>query len=346
MLKKLLAAAMVLFISGSCLAAEIDSAKFNKALKEYADAISQVNYNMKEIDCHNEPEALDMALTNAERTEKTMENIISSLNDEQDISKAYKLIEAFSKKSDLNEYAAQQVFKMLHSKANYMSVDYKQISSDLDKKITKRTAQAPAASSKNLMNKRHKRLIMIDTPVAEAIVCFEDTGANRRVNNLNKIFKRHGCKIISSYVNENKKGDRCCYYFTAKKYVIDALLGHFDGCVVNSDLKAAVKITTGGFWGGKKNHTFYLGPKRSNKDVMGELAWYKTRIEHDPIAFFAENNYDELATIASKETVAGVKKLLFKNVKVDVWVFANDKTEADSIYHNNLELGDIYIDAK
>ena len=79
---------------------------------------------------------------------------------------------------------------------------------------------------------------------------------------------------------------------------------------------------------------------------MGELAWYKTRIEHDPIAFFAENNYDELATIASNETVAGIKKLLFKNVKVEVWVFAGDMTEADSIYHNKLEIGDIYIDAK
>ncbi len=346
MLKKLLAVAMVLFIASSCLAAEIDSAKFNKALKEYADAISQVNYNVKGIDCHNEPEALDIALTNAERTEKTLENIISSLTEEKDISTAYNLTVAFSKKSELNEYAAQRVFKMLHSKTNYLSTDNNQISSSLDEKITKRTAQAPAANSQNLMKKRHKRLIMIDTPMAEAIVCFEDTGTNRRVINLNKIFKRHGCKIISSYVNENKKGDRCCYYFTGKKYVIDALLGHFDGSVVNSDLKAAVKVTTGGFWGGKKNYTFYLGPKRSNKDVMGELAWYKTRIEHNPIAFFAENNYDELATIGSKETVAGINKLLFKNVKVEVWVFAGDMTEADSIYHNKLELGDIYIDAK
>ena len=234
---------------------------------------------------------------------------------------------------------------MLKTKANFLAVDYKEISKELNQNISKSVAQSPAAPE-NLMKKRHKRLIMIETPMAEAIVCFEDTGANRRVANLNKILKRHGCKIISSYVNENKKGDRCCYYFTGKKYVIDALLGHFDGSVVNSDLKAAVKVTTGGFWGGKKNYTFYLGPKRSNKDVMGELAWYKTRIEHDPIAFFAENNYDELATIGSNETVAGIKKLLFKNVKVEVWVFAGDMTEADSIYHNKLELGDVYIDAK
>ena len=346
MLKKIFVLAVALLISSSCFAAKIDSAKYNKALKEYADCISRVNYCMKELTSNdNGSKLLDFALTKSEEAEKNIENMISTLENEQEIEQTYKLTMAFSKKAEINEYVGQQVCKMLHTKANYLSVDFKKINKELDGKITKSIAQA-AVVPENLMNKRHKRLIMIDTPMAEAIVTFTDTGANRRVLNLNKIFKRHGCKIISSYVNENKKGDRCCYYFTAKKYVIDALLGHFEGSVVNSDLKAAVKITTGGFWGGKKNYTFYLGPKRSNKDVMGELAWYKTRIEHDPIAFFAENNYDELATIGSKETVAGIQKLLFKNVKVEVWVFAGDMTEADSIYHNKLELGDIYIDAK
>ena len=345
MLKKIFVLAVALLISSSCFAAKIDSKKFEKALKDYADSISRVNYCMKELNKNNDSKILDLALTKNEENEKAIEKMLSTLETEEDFSDAYKQIMTFSKKADLNDYVAQQVCKMLKTKANYLAVDYKEISKELNQNISRSVAQS-AAAPENLLKKRHKRLIMIETPVAEAIVSFTDTGANRRVMNLNKIFKRHGCKIISSYVNENKKGDRCCYYFSAKKYVIDALLGHFDGCVVNSDLKAAVKITTGGFWGGKKNYTFYLGPKRSNKDVMGELAWYKTRIEHDPIAFFAENNYDELATIGTKETVAGAKKLLFKNVKVEVWVFAGDKTEADSIYHNKLELGDVYIDAK
>lgn len=345
MLKKIFVLAVALLISSSCFAAKIDSKKFEKALKDYADSISRVNYCMKELDKNNDSKILDLALTKHEENEKAIEKMLSTLESEEDFSDAYKQIMAFSKKADLNDYVAKQVCKMLKTKANYLAVDYKEISKELNQNISRSVAQS-AAAPENLLKKRHKRLIMIETPVAEAIVSFTDTGANRRVMNLNKIFKRHGCKIISSYVNENKKGDRCCYYFTGKKYVIDALLGHFDGCVVNSDLKAAVKITTGGFWGGKKNYTFYLGPKRSNKDVMGELAWYKTRIESDPIAFFAENNYDELATIGATETVAGLKKLLFKNVKVEVWVFAGDKTEADSIYHNKLELGDVYIDAK
>ena len=345
MLKRLLTATMILFLSGSCLAADIDTLKFNKALKDYADGISQVNYNMKELDSEKDPEALDIALSNAEKSEKAIENFISSLKTEQEINEAYKQIDTFSKKSDLNNYAAQRVFKMLHSKANYLSVDYKKIDGDLNQKITKRSAQAPS-NSKNLLKKRHKRLIMIDTPVAEAIVAIEDTSKNRRVNNLEKIFKRHGCKVISSYINENKKADKYCYYFSGKKYVIDALLGHFDGSVVNSDLKAMIKITTGGFWGGKKNYTFYVAPKRSNKNVMGELSWYKSTIEHDPIAYFAANNYDELSSLGSTETVVGIKKILFKNVKAEIWVFAGDKTETDSIYHTKLEFGDKYIDAK
>ena len=344
MLKKLLVLAVALLIASSSYAAKVDSAKFNKALKEHADSISRVNYCMKEMAGHNDSKVLDLALTRAELTESNLDDLIAKIENEQELIDTFNLVLAFSKKSEINNYVAKQVSKKLHTKANFLAIDYRQFNNKLTNSIS-RAAQA-AVVPDNLLLSRHKRLIMIDTPIAEAIVSFEDTGANRRVLNLNKILKRHGCKIISSYVNENKKGDKCCYYFTGKKYVIDILLGHFDGCVVNSDLKAAVKITTGGFWGGKKNHTFYLGPKRSNKDVMGELSWYKTRIEHDPIAFFAENNYDELATIGSTETVAGVKKLLFKNVKVEVWVFANDKTEADSIYHNKLELGDIYIDAK
>ncbi len=345
MLRKILILAVGLVISTTCIAAEIDSANYTKALKEYADSISRVNYCMKANTNQNGSDILDLALTKAEETEKALEKIISSLENEEEISKAYKLTMAFSKKSDLNDYVAKQVCKMLQTKANYLSVDYKSIRQNLSRSIANKSAQA-AAAPENLLKKRHKRLIMIDTPIAEAIISVDDTDKNRRVSNLEKIFKRHGCKIISSYVNENKKADRYCYYFTGKKYVIDALLGHFDGSVVNSDLKAVVKMTTGGFWGGKKNYTFYVAPKRSNKNIMGELSWYKSTIEHDPIAYFAEKNYDELVTIGSSENVAGAKKILFKNVKAEIWVFAGDKTEEDSIYHNKLELGDIYIDAK
>ena len=345
MLKKLLAIAIGLLITSNCFASEIDSAAFKKALKNYADCISQTAYSTKELANKADSSSYEIALTRAEEAETSLNKIIASFNTEEELSEAYNLTVAFSKKSDLNAYTSELVCKMLQKKANFLIADGKQPNVELTKNIQKRTAQASVAPD-NLLKKRHKRLIMIETPVAEAIVCVEDTDKNRRVNNLEKIFKRHGCKIISSYTNENKKADKYCYYFTGKKYVIDALLGHFDGSVVNSDLKAVVKMTTGGFWGGKKKAEFTVGPKRSSKNIMGELSWYKSVIEHEPITYVSDNNYDELLSIGSIETVAGVKKLLFKNVKAEIFVFANDKTENESIYHNKLELGDIYIDAK
>ena len=345
MLKKLLAIAIGLVITSNCFAAEINSSAFKKALKNYADCISQTAYSTKELKDKADSSSYEIALTRAEEAEASLNKIIASFNTEEEISEAYDLTMAFSKKSKLNAYTSELVCKMLQKKANFLVADGKQANEELTANIQKRSAQA-AATPDSLLKKRHKRLIMIETPVAEAVVCVEDTDKNRRVENLEKIFKRHGCKVISSYTNENKKADKYCYYFTGKKYVIDALLGHFEGSVVNSDLRAVVKLTTGGFWGGKKNAEFTVGPRRSSKNIMGELSWYKSVIEHDPIAYFAENNYDELLSIGSTETVAGAKKILFKNVKAEIFVFANDKTENESIYHNKLELGDIYIDAK
>lgn len=341
MLKKLLSVFIYLLVAGSCFAADFNAASYNKALKNYADAISQTAYSTKEIAENADSSSYEIALSRAEEAEKELNKIIAKFKGEEEISEAYDLTQAFSKKSDLNAYTAERVCKMLQTKANYLVTEGKTVNQNISRNV----AQAPA-NSDSLLKKRHKRLIMIETPVAEAIISFTDTNKNRRVENVEKMLKRHGCNILASYRNETKKDDNYCYYFTGKKYVLDTLLGHFDGSIVNADLKAAVKITTGGFWGKKKNYTFTVGPKRANKNIMGELSWYKSVIEHDPIAYFSEKNYDELVAIGSTEKVAGKDKILFKNAKVEMWLFANDKTEADSIYHTKLELGDVYIDAK
>ena len=336
MLKKISALAICLCVSSSAYA--LDSKAFNKALSDYTDAVSQTVYTGAETE---KSEAyINRAFDNAERASLNFAKLVSKIETESDLMEACVLLKAYQEKSELNEKTSAMASKVLRERANFLNAQ------GLAVAVPERTSRVAksAVASKKMMKKHQKRLIMIETPDAEATIHLSDKSKNRRVENLEKIFKNHSIKVISSYRNE--KEDKYCYYFSGKKYVVDVLLNHFDGSVVNSDLKAFVKITTGGFWGGKKNHTFAVGPKRSDKSTMGELSWYKSVVQHDPIAYFMENDYDELVTLASKEKVAGVDKLLFKNAKVEIWVSAGDTTEANAIYHENLELGDIYVDAK
>ena len=80
MLKKIFVLAVALLISSSCFAAKIDSKKFEKALKDYADSISRVNYCMKELDKNNDSKILDLALTKNEENEKAIINCINNDN--------------------------------------------------------------------------------------------------------------------------------------------------------------------------------------------------------------------------------------------------------------------------
>lgn len=336
MLKKITALAFCLCVTSSVYA--LNSSSFNKALNDYATAVSQTAYAEAEL-VDNE-EFLNRAFDKAEKAAAKLAGIVAKIDDTAELEEAYSLVEKFSEESDLNAKTADMANRVLNDRARFLAVSEKKVA---DAPKLRSVAQA-AVPAKKLMKKHQKRLIMIETPDAEATIHLTDTSKNRRVENLEKIFKNHGIRVISSYKNE--KEDKYCYYFSGKKYVLDVLLSHFEGSVVNADMKAYVQITTGGFWGGKKKHIFSVGPKRSDKSTMGELAWYKSVVEQDPIKYFVDNSYDEVATLASKEKVAGVDKLLFKNAKIEIWVSAGDKTEADAIYHNKLELGDIYVDAK
>lgn len=339
MLKKSLALGICLLAASNVYA--LDSDKFNKALDTYANALSQTSYYGEECQATGNYELYENALNRADSTANLLVTMINKISSQTEIDATANLIDQFAKASDLNKEAAKEAKKMLKVRATYLAN-----TENNDGAISLSVSRAQAPAAKPAMRAHQKRLITIETPEAEAVIVLEDTSKNRRVNNLEQILKRHGCKLLASYQNEGKNDDKYCYYFSGRKYVIDALLCHYTGSIVDSDLKAIVKITTGGFWGGKKNHVFTVAPKRSNKNIMGELGWYKSVIQHDPIKYFSENAYEELTTVASKEKVAGVDKLLFKNAKVEIWVAASNNTENEAIYHEKLELGDIYIDAK
>ncbi len=346
--KTFLALFLSTFAVGSLYA--IDAKAFDKAINDYADGISKTAYAVSGDLGDNAEAAYNLAAEQTEEAEKRLNKIIAEFNNADDFVEAEKLLNDFSKKSELNSHSAAMISKMLKSRANFVAglegaeipVTNENKDENGEEVITYKTAAAPS----NLLKSRQRRLIMIETPIAEAVVMLEDTDKNRRVDNLEQLLKRHNCNVIASYRNKQKKNDKYCYYFSGKKYVIDALLGHYEGAVVNSDLVAFVQITTGGFWGGKKKQMFTVGPKRSDRHTMGELSWYKSVVEHAPIDYLAENQYNSLLSIASEETVAGKKKLLFKNAKAEIWVSAANMSENEAIYHSELDLGDVYIDAK
>ncbi len=124
------------------------------------------------------------------------------------------------------------------------------------------------------------------------------------------------------------------------------MLGHFGGDLVNSDLKAVVKITTGGFWSGKKTVEFKVAPRRSGS-VMGDLSWYKSAIEKNPFKYFANNGeMNKLAQLGSYENIAGEQKLQLKNAVVEIWVTGSKGSLRNAIYKNSIDFGDVYVDVQ
>ena len=79
---------------------------------------------------------------------------------------------------------------------------------------------------------------------------------------------------------------------------------------------------------------------------MGELSWYKSVIEADPIKYLASKHYQEISTLGKTENVAGEKKLHLKNVIVEIWVSSKSGLKKNAVYYNELEIGDIYTEAQ
>lgn len=333
--------ALILFFTLASISVyALDSADFNSALNDYAEGISQTAYSVSEKANSAEREAFSGAADRADRAEKRIRDIVSAINTQDEFAAAEKCLADFAAAGDLNAHTVALVEKLVQQRAAFLN-NTAQAAATVSMTNNGRAAAAP----EQLLNKRQRRLIMIETPVAEAVISLEDTSKNRRLDNLKAIFQRHGCRVISQNTSESGDNPVHGFYFSGKKYVIDALLGHFGGDVVQSDLKAIVRITTGGFWSGKQSVDFQIAPK-AGSSVMGDLSWYKSVIEKDPTRYLAENNYSELATLGTIENVAGEKKIQLKNAIAEIWVMSKNGSARTAIYTSKTELGDIFVNAR
>lgn len=333
--------ALILFFTLASISAyALDSANFTTALGELAEGISQTAYSISEKASSAEREAFTGAADRADRAEKRIRDIVSAINNTEDFAIAEKCLNDFAAGSALNAHTVALVGKMLQQRAAFVNNSAPAASA-----VQMIDSGRAAATPEQLLSQRQRRMIMIETPVAEAVISLEDTKKNRRLDNLKAIFQRHKCRIISQNTDESGDNSVHGFYCSGKKYVIDALLGHFGGDVVQGDLKAVVRISTGGFWSGKKSVDFQIAPK-AGSSVMGELSWYKSVIEKDPTKYLVENNYSELATLGSLENVAGEKKLQLKNAIAEIWVMSKNGSTRNAIYTSKTELGDIFVSAR
>ena len=319
----------------------LNKADLNACLKDLAKGISHSAYSMSEGSETAERAALEAAIEAAEKSQKELRKIISKIETPEDFAKAEYVINAFSRKSKVNAHTASIARKMLKAKANFLTFNQ-------DAKIHLSDAPASrAAAPQMLLSRNQKRLITIKVPVAEAIISFKDKSARRRVKNIEAIFKRHSCKIFSKHIDESTDDDFHNYYFSGKKYVVDAIVSHFKGSVIKSDLEARLKITTGGFWSGKNSMEFLISPKRTrSSSVMGDLSWYQSVIEKDPIKYLTNKHYGEISKLGKITKVANEKKLHLKNVIIEIRVSAKTDLKKNAVYFNELELGDVYVDAQ
>lgn len=319
-----------------------DRADFNSSLKDLSEAIAQTAYTLSEKADSSEREAYEAAVERAEKSERRIREILNLLESTEDIAAAKEELAKFAKSGKANAHAAAFVEKLLKDRANFLNAS--NFAGDASANFT--TELKMAAAPEMVMNLRQRRLVMIETPIAEAIISLEDTKSNRRLDNLKAIFSRHECRILSE--NQEDGGDMNVnnFYFSGKKYVLDALLGHFGGDIVQDDLKAVVKITSGGFWSGKKSVTINVAAN-ANNGVMGNLSWFKSTIEKDPFKYFANSgDIDKLAQIGSYENIAGEKKLHLKNAIMEIWVTGKNGTVRNAIYKNSIEFGDVYVNGR
>lgn len=312
----------------------IDKADFNACLNDLAEGISQTAYSVSERENSAERQAVNAAEARADKAEDHLKKIISNINNKEDFSEAEEIISAFAKQGKLNSHTAAVATKHLKERVAFINANNKSTS-----KLKFSGSGVMAKTPEILMSRRGRRMIMTDVPVVEAALSLTDTKEKRRIKNLNNIFDHHGCRVISNNTNE----DTHTYYFSGKKYVIDALLGHFGGSIVKGNLKAVVTVTAGGFWAGKQSVSFNIAPTR-NGNEMGELSWYKSVVENDPFKYLVTKNLAKLATIGKYETIAGEKKLLLKNTTVQIWVIPSNGTTKNAIYTNSTDFGDKYVD--
>lgn len=319
----------------------LDGAAWQGSLGDLADGISQTAYTLSEKAGTAERAAYDTAADRTDRNQRRLAELIGALETPEDLRAALEEIRGFGAKGPLQSHTSGVALKMLKDRANFLqqgdliSEDLQPLSQELTNTEVNR-----ASRPEQLLDRRQRALVMVQVPVAEAVISITDNGEQRRLEAFKAMLKRHECRLLS----ERTVDKRTNFYVSGKKFVLEAMIRHYQGSEVTSNLKAIMTLTTGGFWG-KTTIDVTVAPK-PNATETGSLDWYRAILEKDPWKWMAENDYGKLSTLGKVENVAGENKLRLKNAKLQIWVVPANGTVADAIYYNEADFGDVYVAAR
>lgn len=340
-MKKLMS---ILVLGALCWAAPVvalDRGAFQSTLTDLADGISQTAFTLSEREGSAERQAYDTVIDRTERHQRQLADQIRGIESAEDLQAALDEIRDFGAKGKLQAHTGGVALEMLKERASFLQLSDMVSGESLEplaQEIT--TAEVSRASRpEQLLDRRQRSLIMVQVPVVEAVISLEDS-KETRFEALRAVFARHEIRLLSERTEEKQHN----YYLSGKKFVLEALMRHFKGSAVTSNLKAVMVLTTGGFWG-KASIEVGVSPK-PNAAETGSLGWYQAVLEKDPWKYMAENDYGKLATLGKVENIAGENKLRLKNAKLEIWVLPANGTRRDAVYFNSVEFGDVYVAAR
>ncbi len=324
----------------------LEKGSLKSAMDDLSQGISQTAYTLQEKENSAERDVYDSAADKADRAEKEVRAMVSGIETAADLQAALDEVKEFGTGDALHSHTSAIVVKMLKERAAFLKLEEPKAGADLEaaEGAVRATVSERVAKPEDLLNLNQQKLIMVQTPVAEAVISVSDNKENRRITALEAMLDRHEIRILSSRKDESGDQPVMNYYVSGKKFVLEALMRNFNGTEVSGNLKAVMKITTGGFWG-KDSVEVTVTPKAGEPE-KGTLSWYQAVLEKDPFNWLAQNDYSKLQVVGKPETVGGEQKLRLKNAKLEIWVIAANGTLKDAIYFNSTEFGDVYVAAK
>ena len=324
----------------------LDKAAMKGMLSDLSQGISQTAYALEEKAGTAERETYEAAAATAEKAERELAKMISSIESAGEMKQALETVNAFGQENALQKQTSATALSMLKQRAAFLNLPGSRISEELKAAIqtVSATEIEKVTSGDKVLSRNQKRLIMVQIPVAEAAIYLDDGKENRRTEALKALLARHGCRIVASAVDESGEKPQYNNYISGKKFVLEALIRHFKGTLVNSDLTAVMQINTGGFLS-PKTAEITVTPQKDAAE-KGSLAWYQAVLEKDPFKYLAETQYSKLASLGKVETVGGERKLRLKNAKMDIWIIAPNGTKRDAVYRNSVDFGDVYVAAQ
>jgi hypothetical protein len=323
-----------------------DQPGFQRSLEELSQGISQTAYALEERANTAERDTYEAAVTNTEKARGELARQVADIETADDLKQALNAVSSFHGDDPLKKQTAATALEMLKTRASFIrgseAVVPEEVKAALQG-VTELNIQK-ATHGSQVLSRTQKRLITVQVPVVEAALYLDDNKEKRRVTALEELFSRHGVRMLANMKDESGEKPQYNYYIAGKKFVVETLIRNFKGTLVNSDLKAVLLVTSGGFWG-QSSAEFSIEPKRDAPE-KGSLGWYQAVLEKDPFKYLAEHEYAKLAQLGKVEELAGERKLRLKNAKVQLWVIALNGTRRDAVYTTSVDFGDVYVAAR